>query len=126
MGVEWSPNDRLTLTGTFDVGAQDSGEETARWHGASIIARLQATLATAVVVRVEQYADPHQVLIVTGSDRPFRATGGSLGVDLTPAPHLTWRTELRALVGRNATFPAHDGTWTKGNTLVVSSLALSF
>lgn len=126
MGVKWTPNARLILTGTFDVGSQDGDEKTARWHGASLIARLQATSGTAVVARVEQYSDPQQVLIVTRSDRPFMATGGSLGVDLTPAPRMSWRTELRTLVGRNAIFPANDGAPKKGNTFFVSSLALSF
>jgi hypothetical protein len=123
--VKFVPSDRLTLMGTVDVGLQDQRSETARWYGMSFVARLQATGATALVARVERYADPEQVIIATGVSAPFRATGGSIGIDVTPAPRALWRTELRTLAGRDAVFPTRDGT-TKGNSLLVSSLALTF
>lgn len=123
--IKLLPSDRLTLVGTFDFGSQSLGDETGRWHGASVIARVQATPRVAVVARVEQYADPKQVIVVTGRDAPFDVRGGSLGVDLVPAPRVLWRTELRALTGDRPIFPAHDRT-ARGNAVLVSSLALTF
>lgn len=119
------PSDRVTLVGTFDFGSQDLGDETGRWYGASLIARVQATPIVALVGRVERYDDPDQVLVVTGVSNPFKANGGSLGVDVTPAPRVLWRTELRALSGSDDVFPARDGR-KSSNALLVSSLALTF
>jgi hypothetical protein len=123
--IKLVPNDKLTLMGTFDFGSQDLGDETGRWYGTSIITRVQATPNAALVARVERYADPRQVIVVTGGASAFRASGGSLGVDVTPAPKVLWRTELRALAGRDAIFPRRDGTG-KTNAVLVSSLALTF
>ena len=117
-------NDRLTLQGTFDFGSQSLGGASGRWYGASLIARMQATPTTALVARVERYADPKQVIVVTGVADPFRVNGGSLGFDVAPAPRTLWRTELRALSGADAIFPARNGS-RKGNVMLVSSLALT-
>lgn len=120
-----APCDRLTIVGTFDFGAQDLGRTTRRWYGGALVGRVQASPTIALVGRIERYADPEQVIIVTGTTRPFRANGGSLGMDVTPAPRTLWRTEFRALSGSAAVFPEHDAT-RKSNAVLVSSLALSF
>ncbi len=123
--IKLVPRDRVTLLGTFDFGSQELGGATGRWHGASLIARVQATPTVALVGRVERYDDEKQVIIVTGMSQPFKANGGSVGIDVTPAPRTLWRTELRALVGSDAVFPARDNA-RKSNAVLVSSLALTF
>jgi len=123
--LKFVPRDGVTLQGTFDFGAQDLGERTARWFGTAVVARVQATSQVALVGRLEHYDDRDQVIIVTGVPDAFRATGGSLGVDVVPAPRMLWRTELRSLSGSNAIFPGRDANRTS-NVLVVSSLALTF
>lgn len=123
--IKLVPNDKVTLTGTFDFGSQDLGDETGRWYGTALIARVQASPTVAFVGRVERYTDPKQVIIVTGGADAFKANGGSLGIDVAPAPKMLWRTELRTLAGSDAVFPKRDGT-AKGNTFIVSSLALTF
>ncbi len=123
--VKFVPSDRVTLVGTFDFGSQDLGEETGRWYGTSIVARVQATPTVALVGRLERYDDEQQVIIVTGTSNPFKANGGSVGLDVTPAPRMLWRTELRALAGRDAIFPGRNAL-EKSNALLVSSLALTF
>lgn len=119
------PTERLTLVGSFDFGTQDLAGETGRWYGTSIIAHLQASPRTALVARVERYADPKQVIVVTGGNHAFGASGASVGIDVTPAPRVLWRSELRTLAGRDAVFPARDGV-KDGDTFLVSSLALTF
>ena len=79
----------------------------------------------ALVGRVERYSDPKQVIVATGSPSPFKASGGSLGVDVVPAPRTLWRTEFRALSSADAVFPAHDAP-KRSNAFLVSSLALTF
>ena len=120
-----TPSERVTVVGTFDVGRQDLGSETGHWYGAALIGRVQATPSVALVARVERYDDPKEVIIVTGTAHAFKANGGSLGVDVVPAPRTLWRTEFRALAGKDAVFPGRDSA-RKSNALLVSSLALTF
>lgn len=120
-----TPSDRITLVGNFDFGTQDLGGETGRWYGFALIGRVQVAQKMAIVGRVERYDDPKQVIIVTGTAQAFKANGGSLGVDVVAAPRTLWRTEFRALAGRDAVFPGRDSA-RKSNALLVSSLALTF
>ena len=116
---------QLTLQGTVDFGTQDVGDEWARWYGGALIARLQTTPTTALVARVERYADPEQLVFPTGTSRPFKVSGGSLGVDVTPTRQVVWCTELRTLAGRGAIFPDRTGL-AKSNTVLVTSLGVRF
>jgi hypothetical protein len=68
---------------------------------------------------------PEEVIIITGTD-PFHASGASLGFDVSPAPHLTWRSVLRGFSGRHPLFPSHDGTARRGDAFFVTSLGLTF
>lgn len=119
------PSDKVTFVGTFDFGTQDRGDDNASWYGGALIARVQATPTVAVSGRLERYDDKDQVIILTGTDDGFRATGGSVGIDVTPAPRMLWRTELRGFSGTNAVVPNRDGL-SKKNSFLVTSLALTF
>ena len=123
--LKLTPTDRLTLVGTFDLGTQDQGHETSTWYGTALIARVRASQQVAFVYRLERYDDADQVVISTGLGRPFRVTGGSFGVDVTPAPRLLWRSELRALASAEEVFPKGDGI-SKRNGTIVTSVALTF
>ncbi|HEX4933148.1 MAG TPA: porin, partial [Gemmatimonadaceae bacterium] len=122
--VKVTPNARVTLQGTLDYGWQALGDGTGRWYGFALVGRMQLTGSAALVGRVERYEDPKQVIVATGSGTSFRAGGGSIGLDVTPAPRLLWRTELRGLTGDGAIFPAR-GPPTTSTAFVVSSLALT-
>lgn len=119
------PSERLTLLGTFDVGTQERGDDNATWYGTSVIARAKVGSNTWLVGRVERYDDPDQVIIVTGSSDAFRATGGSVGLDIQTAERVWWRSEWRGLRGTRAIFPDRDGS-TRSNALLVTSLAVTF
>lgn len=120
-----TPTERLLLLATVDGGVQDAPDGHDPWYGTSLIARMQATATVAVAGRLERYDDPHQVIVATGGADPFRATGGSLGLDVVPAPRTLWRTELRGLRATRAVFPRRDAT-SHGNAVLVTSLALTF
>lgn len=64
--------------------------------------------------------------ISTGLADRFRANGGSLGIDVSPASRMLWRTEVRGFQDDRAVFPKRDGGPSKGNAFVVSSLVLTF
>lgn len=119
---------RLTWLGELDYGTQDAAGGTSSWYGATAVLRAQASARTAIVGRVERFDDRDGALILTGvPGANFRATGGSIGIDHSPASGLVWRTEARLFSNADAVFP--DGASaapSKRNALLVSSLALSF
>jgi hypothetical protein len=123
--LKFVPTDKVTIVGNFDFGTQDRGDDNASWYGGALIARLQATPTVAVSGRLERYDDKDRVIIVTRTDDGFRATGGSVGIDVTPAPRMLWRTELRGFTGTSAVVPNRDGA-SKKNSFLVTSLALTF
>lgn len=119
-----TPAQRVTLAANVDVGRQSTENAPASWYGFTVIARYQASSAVALAGRIERYADPHQVIVNTGTSFGLTANGASLGVDVVPAPRTVWRSEIRALTGADAIFPAHSGL-RRSNVLFVSSLALT-
>jgi hypothetical protein len=127
VSLKWS-SDEMTFTATFDGGRQERpGVEAAKWWGASGIAHIQMTERTSVSGRFEAFYDPTQTIIVTGS-RAFEVFGGSFGFDMEPNDGVIWRTEVRALKGRNAVFPdsGSPNGRSRSNTAVVTSLAVTF
>ena len=134
VGVRTRPTERVEITAQIDVGregAPDTVGTTAParvWHGGMVIVRWMMTPRAALVARGERYADPQQVVAVTGTPTGLRATGGSLGLDIHPLPQLLWRSELRTLSNRGAVFPdrRREAGVSSRNTVVVTSLAVSF
>ena len=112
----------VMLQGQFDYGTQGGSN----WYGWVMIGRKQVRPALAVVGRIEQYHDPDQVIVTTGTANPLRATGGSLGLDVGRVDGMLWRTEIRGLAADARLFPS-DGAAnaSKHGVLIVSSLALS-
>lgn len=126
---------RTTLLGQFDFGTQgksSADNATASWYGLTAIARLQVTPIVGLSGRVERFDDEDQVIIATGTagatpNGPFRANGGSIGLDVAPQARLLWRTELRGFGNKTAIFPDGDTVAPKkSNAFVVSSLAVTF
>ncbi|MGE0442663.1 MAG: porin [Gemmatimonadales bacterium] len=125
-----APSVRSLVIATFDVGVQEGadGERSSTWYGGALIGRLQATPRVAVSARVERYADPDQVIIVTGGADGFRVWGGSVGLDVVTAERALWRTEFRGLRSSARIFPDRDGLGGlgRGNALLVTSLGVTF
>jgi hypothetical protein len=112
---------------TLDYGLQRRAPAagTSSWYGGAAIVRYAAGAKVALSARLEAYADPDGVIVATGTPSAFRATGASLGVDVTPAPGTLWRTEVRALAARHAIFPVGGGGFSANDSFLVSSLALT-
>jgi hypothetical protein len=122
----------LTVQGNFDYGTQQRAQNagSSMWWSTGMIGKLQVVPVLAVSGRVERYQDPDQVIVVTGTPDGFKATTASVGVDVTPAgpSRVLWRSEFRGTWAADAVFPsrsASTGT-SKSNTLLVTSLALTF
>ena len=91
-----------------------------------LTARYQAAPTVALMSRVEHYADPDQVIVVTDSPEAFRASGLAFGIDVAPQPHVAWRSEIRGFRGRAAVFPRRDAAASRDDAFIVTSLSLSF
>jgi hypothetical protein len=121
----------FTLQGNFDYGTQQralTGSDS--WFSVGLIGKLQVTPVVGVSGRVERYQDPNQVIVVTGSPDGFKATTSSLGLDVSPLGNtrVLWRSELRGTWAGDPIFPNRSTSTgvSKSNTLLVTSLALTF
>ncbi|GAB1342567.1 hypothetical protein MASR1M101_16940 [Gemmatimonas sp.] len=134
VGIRSRALKRLDITSQIDLGRESTPDSAGvsraarTWSGGMVAARLMLTPRTALAGRVERYADRHQVVAVTGTALPLRASGGSLGLDTQVSPSLAWRTEARFLTNRDAVFVdrAAPSGLAKRNTVLVTSLALSY
>ena len=130
--VKMQLTDALGLAATYDYGVQKraSGNGEDAWHGAVLIGRYQVSPTVALNGRVEYFGDPGQVLIAvpTGA-ASFRSAGASVGVDVSPQPRLTWRTELRGFSARSPIFPdptSNLNALSKGDGFMVTSFGMTF
>ena len=126
--------DAYGLVLTADLGTQrrPTGDGHSTWYGAAVIGRYVVTPRVAVSGRIEYYGDPDQVIVATPTPEGFRAWGGSVGVDVQPAPRIVWRTELRAFRARDESFPERSSgadeetELARSDGFVVTSLGLTF
>lgn len=128
VGLKSNLTTALQVMAEADYGTQQraSGTGSASWYGGMIIGHYQMTATTALVGRVEAYQDADQVIVVTGRPDGLRATGASVGVDVTPVARVLWRSELRGFQGTHAVFPTGRTGVSKNDAFIVTSLALSF
>lgn len=119
---------RLKIEAELDVGRQDraGGAGTDSWTGGVLAARLALTERAGLSARGEWYRDPSQVIIVTGGPDGFRATGGSIGLDISPYAGFYWRTELRTLSADSPLFTDRDAFTglSKTNLVLVTAFTL--
>lgn len=120
--------ERVEWIAQADFGFQRMPDSSAysSWWGATLMARYKLNEAQKVSLRLEHYQDPDQIIIVTGQTAPFNATGGSIGFDQTLDEGLLWRNEVRYLAATDNVFPKDNGSMSKDNTTITTSLAFSF
>ena len=131
IGAKLTPTATTTFVAEFDFGSIENADESldnSTWYGLTAIGKFQLTPAFAVVGRFERYDDEDQVNIATGLGLPFQGNGASLGIDVTPAPRIMWRTEARGFFTDDQIFPEADdpGAFSDRSVLVVTSLSVSF
>ncbi len=128
--VQLKPLPRLGLRATYDYGWQRraNGDGSAFWRGWAGIAEWRFSPLLAAAGRAEGYSDPGQVIVATGRPFGLRATGGSFNVDVTPAPRVLWRVELRGLHDPDRLFTHGGGIVTgasRHDVVLVTSAALT-
>ena len=92
----------------------------------TLIGRQRLNGAVAISARLERYADPHQVIVTTGSAAGFEAWGASVGVDVGIASRALWRTELRGMRTGEPLLPDGEAPLRDEGGVVVSSLSITF
>lgn len=113
------------IAASFDVGAQDRQDDSrAWWHGWAVIPHYKLNDTVSIAGRVEQYSDPHQVMITTLSDQSFNATGLSANIDTVVASGLVWRNEYRAFISTKEIYPRREG-FSASDSFVMTSLIYS-
>lgn len=128
--AQYSPTDRWKLAAAYAIGTQShstSRDGTASWWGTTLIGKYYPRQIIGVVARVESYADPSQVIVVTGVPNAFRTASASLGVDINFRKPILWRTEVRGYRSRDGVWPQHFiNEFGRGDGFVVTSMALTF
>ncbi|HYW52233.1 MAG TPA: porin [Gemmatimonadaceae bacterium] len=114
--------------GTQLQGQVDAGRQAASaWYGLVLIARQPVTERVALVGRVERFADPDKVVLVTSRLGGFIGNGASLGVDVGIEGGARWRSELRSLrTTESVFFDGRSLAPSRNSTAVVSSLSFAF
>jgi hypothetical protein len=119
-------SERLEVAAVVDVGTQElAGGDRGRWYGVSALARVRLAPMWALGLRVERFADPDQVNLVTGLADAFETASGSVNLDWTPAEGIVLRVEGRVFDSASPVWPTADGL-ASTTGVVVSSLALTF
>ena len=128
IGFKQAMSSQFLVMAEVDFGSQGhaSGSGTSTWYGGMLTGRYQATPTTAIVSRVERFADRDQVVLATGVGEGMRANGASIGIDVTPQPRVLWRSEFRGFQGERAVFPKRNDRRSKSDAFVVTSLGLTF
>ena len=127
--AQYNPRARWQFAAAFDYGLQSrtaSAAGTATWYGTVAFAKYHPTSTVGIVARAERYSDPSRAIVQTNLPASFTASGGSLGVDVSPVSRLLWRNELRGLWSPHPAFPLHRaGDYSRRDEFIVTSLALT-
>ncbi len=120
---------QLKVEAQVDVGRQGQGSGSSdadSWTGGVLAARWALRPTVSLVGRAEWYNDPAQVIVVTGVADPFKAAGGSIGLEVSPGEGFLWRTELRTLSADAELFPDRDaaGGLSKSNLVLVTAFTM--
>ncbi len=112
----------------FDIGMEQKQKGSSKmntWYSPIGIVKFTISPKTALAVRAEYYSDENEVIIPSGTPNGFKTWGFSSNLDVNISNNALWRIELRSLNSKDAIFTKGNNT-NKSNTLLASSLAISF
>lgn len=112
----------------LDIGFQKKPDESgsSEWLGASLMGRIKIAEDKKISMRLEHFRDPDQIVLVTNRPNYFNTYGASLGLDQFLEYGILWRTEVRYLGADRKVFPQDQVDFSKDNTTITTSLAMSF
>jgi len=116
----------LQLETNFDLGFQEKADHSgmANWHDVTLLIRKLISQKLAASFRLEDYVDPYQLDVTTGTANGFQTWGYSVGLDCQLKGKILWRTEYRELFSRDSVFVG-SGSPSSQDPLIVTSLSLT-
>jgi len=122
--VSLSPS--LQLAANFDLGFQEKTDHSgmANWHDVTLLMRKQLFQKLFASFRLEDYVDPYQLDVTTGTPNGFQTWGYSVGLDCQLKGKILWRTEYRELFSRDSVFVGNEKA-SSYDPLIVTSLSVS-
>jgi hypothetical protein len=120
--------ERWDLTAGFDMGRESraQGDGHNHWSTVTLVTRVRLDERSALGARVERYADPEGVVVTIGGKPGFVARGVSLNYDRRLRDDLLWRVELRHVGSRDPVFADADGSPSRRNVFLTTSLSIRF
>jgi hypothetical protein len=121
-------NDHWALTLAFDLGAEQNRKGSTDlnvWYTPVLLLRYLPSEKLSLTARWENYHDPNQVIVGTGTDSGFRTSAYSLNADVNLSSNMMWRLEWRRFSSRDAIF-GPTGALEQGNSLFTTALTLGF
>jgi Putative beta-barrel porin-2, OmpL-like. bbp2 len=117
---------KIQFAASFDIGFQEKPDQSgmANWHDVTLLMRTQISQKWAASFRLEDYGDPYQLDVTTGTPNGFQTWGYSVGLDCQPKERVLWRTEYRELFSRDPVFVG-SASPSSQDPLIVTSLSLS-
>ncbi|MBC7920582.1 MAG: porin [Ferruginibacter sp.] len=128
-------SDAFSIAALFDIGSEEKADGDGRnwYYYPGLIARLKASDKVAFVARGEHYNDQDGVFIAvtdgSGSSTAdgFQVSSGSLGIEYLPAANCSFRVEGRSFYSKGrGVFVDENGNSTRNNTVITTSLSVSF
>lgn len=119
---------KLGLIAGFDIGLQQASKDSKtyqKWMAPVIIARYALNGQWATAIRMEYFADKHQVIMPSWAAEGFHTSGASANIDFTPFPNISCRLEGRLLKSKDEIFNK-QGQSSATNAFIVSSIAVKF
>ncbi len=126
--VLWTISPTIGISGTFDIGWQQSAPHSAssdRWYTFALIGHYQFADHWAIGLRGEEYNDPAGVIVPTGTPNGYQTFGYSGNIDYIVSEHATLRFEAKHYSSRDDIF-VKDNTPTNGSTVLTSALGIEF
>lgn len=121
-------SDQWGITAGFDMGTEEKAFNSSSvntWYSPVLIVKYSLSNKWTLAVRGEYYSDKNGVIIPTGTQNGFKTTGVSLNVDHSPAKNIWLRLEAKTFKSKDKIF-IKNANMTDGNTVISSSIAVSF
>lgn len=122
-------NGHWGLTAAFDIGIEQKSKGSSEynaWLTPVLIVRYTPDDRNAIAVRAEYYDDEHGVIVPTGTPNGFKTLGYGLNYDRTLHKHALWRIEARGFRSEDAVFAERNGSPSKNDFFIATSLCVSF
>ncbi len=120
--------EKLHATAGFDYGIEQKEKDSNdfyNWYSPVILIKLNLDNNWSLTARAEYYTDKNGVIIPTGTQNGFQATGYSLNLDYKIRENAFWRAEIRNIQSKDKIFNKENDA-VNNNTFVTTSISISF